>query len=1087
MKARIIKRTLSMLLTLAMLFGMLPLTASAEDQLVLQEPDNVVEKLSDEEMDTIEADEILWVTNEEGTDETQEIFHLPEDGSLPEYIESVEYPDVIPQEAISEDEGGIMLLATNAYESEPNDLTTQANTYTIGSDMYGAISSMTDVDYFKVDFKRDGKATVYLGDIPAGCNYDLKIYYQPRSGGTVTLYKTIATTNSYEQIRDMEVENDKVYYIQVYPATVKYSSSRYYLRTTFTAEDDTFEPNNTLQDSKTISTNTYVLGTIHKATDVDYYTITPNSGVLNITLSSIPSTCDYRFVVYNSSNRVVAETTQNGNKDKSLSITVPSGKYFIKVYSSSGSDKSKEYRLTVNYRTLPTTVSGYIRPKIRAEEGMSATSTPIDSLPIQLIYTNGSTEYTVASTTTNSSGYFSASFALPTVITGKLYVKTIPDDSTLSCQKLDNTIPTTLFEIPISTGSISIDINEKSSLTDQFLVTMTLWRNAKRGLTALASNSSRSRSKLIILCTAGSTPGCSTSPFAAIIKINGDYQRGDYSDYNTILHEMGHWEMTKNGGGSVFAAGDHNWANASNVLMAYSEGWAHYFSCLMRNDSYRKNYWYTSSISSSTQYYGCNLANGQVKPDYGASFYTLPLPTTYTENAKYEINVASALWNLSKINSQYTKFSYLENIMARGYDDWEAFYAYYIENSPASFRESIWNTCEKFHVAYDYAVPNVSLSVSGLTAQMTATDDVAVKKYEWYVDGIMQKSGEGASATLNLGSLNLAAGSHTVECRVYDPEGLATPPRPRAARYGTASWTFTIANSTTSIAATYSSNQSLLQAAPNAGTLKNISTELESGDIGVYSISVPANMDLTISAAIQGAVKTIEIIDPDGTVYDEISYIAPDAPITIRNAKEGDWGVRVINYTNEELCSITKMQYGLAEFDNNFCFPEVHTQIMCSVTPSVVSVDLPYYTNDPNILADFFDDPTVSVSENGKEININTPLKDGLHTFSVMRNVNGLESIASEYQLTVDTEAPVITLNDFVPETSRDRFVLNAHFSEEVSAVFINGNPVKVGYCNVTGFCDCFMLTLGESEFSIEVVDLAGNRSCETFSVIRTE
>lgn len=39
----------------------------------------------------VEADETMWITNGEGQAETQEIFTLPSNGSLPDYIESIEY------------------------------------------------------------------------------------------------------------------------------------------------------------------------------------------------------------------------------------------------------------------------------------------------------------------------------------------------------------------------------------------------------------------------------------------------------------------------------------------------------------------------------------------------------------------------------------------------------------------------------------------------------------------------------------------------------------------------------------------------------------------------------------------------------------------------------------------------------------------------------------------------------------------------------------------------------------------------------------------------------------------------------------
>lgn len=87
-------------------------------------------------------------------------------------------------------------------EREPNNSYGSATNYKNNDDMYGTISSASDVDYYKVDFGRDGKANFYLGNIPEDCNYDLKIYSQPVSGGTPVLYRTLSTSKDYEQVQN---------------------------------------------------------------------------------------------------------------------------------------------------------------------------------------------------------------------------------------------------------------------------------------------------------------------------------------------------------------------------------------------------------------------------------------------------------------------------------------------------------------------------------------------------------------------------------------------------------------------------------------------------------------------------------------------------------------------------------------------------------------------------------------------------------------------------------------------------------------------------------------------------------------------
>lgn len=490
----------------------------------------------------VEADETMWITNEEGQAETQEIFTLPSNGSLPDYIESIEYttdtngfesdaeigaeemtienyaevvtmPIIVPLEdgnIISSDkisvaaplngdsahfqifdddadtsmldvdidtsdtvesttlqegkrysaslivdcgdyldgyygyitaqdgqtiisdvwpiqteklvdsavENGIQPFAVTLNESEPNNTYSQADQYTNDADMYGIISSTSDVDYYKVFFGRDGKANFYLGNIPTNCNYDMKIYYQNKSGGSLTLYRTLATSGkTYEMVTDLPVECDKTYYMQVY-SSKGYSTSKYQVRAKITPIDDTFEPNNTFSDAKVVTDSGYYLGSIHKANDVDYYAVNTKAGILNITLSNIPSRCNYHVTVYDSTQKQIAATTEDGYNNKSLTVAVSSGKHYIKVYSKSGYNQTQNYRLTLSSRTPYTTISGTIQPKIKTSGGSAYSATAIANLPIHIVYTRrgSSTQYTLKTLTTDSSGKFSTSCSLPNTL-----------------------------------------------------------------------------------------------------------------------------------------------------------------------------------------------------------------------------------------------------------------------------------------------------------------------------------------------------------------------------------------------------------------------------------------------------------------------------------------------------------------------------------------------------------------------------------------------------------------------------------------------------------------------------------------------
>lgn len=269
---------------------------------------------------TIQPSQVVYdVLNDDGVYENQEIISLNDSGPLPEYITDIIYFDTPIEEdaldSISKDNSNEIILtpisdisaeiqsevstrAVTKNESESNNTYTAADVYNDGEHMYGTISSVSDEDWFKVYWDVDGNADFYLEDIPSNCNYNLKVYSQPKNGGSLTLYKTAATTSSTERLLDVPVTNDKNYYMQVYSTNGSTSAWKYLLRAENTRIGDTFEPNDTSATAKTILKSSTANGTIHKLADVDYYKVSVTNGVLSVRLSTIPSGKDYRFDVY---------------------------------------------------------------------------------------------------------------------------------------------------------------------------------------------------------------------------------------------------------------------------------------------------------------------------------------------------------------------------------------------------------------------------------------------------------------------------------------------------------------------------------------------------------------------------------------------------------------------------------------------------------------------------------------------------------------------------------------------------------------------------------------------------------------------
>ncbi len=78
-------------------------------------------------------------------------------------------------------------------------------------------------------------------------------------------------------------------------------------------------------------------------------------------------------------------------------------------------------------------------------------------------------------------------------------------------------------------------------------------------------------------------------------------------------------------------------------------------------------------------------------------------------------------------------------------------------------------------VSTDTTAPTVSASESGTTGTIilsaTATDDVAVTKVEWYVDGLLKGTDTTAPYEVKLDSTTLANGTHTLEVKAFDAAG----------------------------------------------------------------------------------------------------------------------------------------------------------------------------------------------------------------------------------------------------------------------------------------------------------------------------
>ena len=129
--------------------------------------------------------------------------------------------------AIGGTDSGVAPLAVGSpiNETEPNDTYSNATRTYDDYINYGAIRTNTDVDWWRISFTQSGKANFWLGNIPAGCNYDLEVY---EPNGITRIAVSSNQGNTAELIR-MNVTAGKMYHIRIF-AKSGCGTSKYCLR-----------------------------------------------------------------------------------------------------------------------------------------------------------------------------------------------------------------------------------------------------------------------------------------------------------------------------------------------------------------------------------------------------------------------------------------------------------------------------------------------------------------------------------------------------------------------------------------------------------------------------------------------------------------------------------------------------------------------------------------------------------------------------------------------------------------------------------------------------------------------------------------
>ncbi len=217
-----------------------------------------------------------------------------------------------------------------ANSFEPNETLATAATITNGSTNSAAITSSTDIDYFKITTTATSNITYSLVG-PSGVDFDMTIYNsagtQIGSGATTSSIETVSLTN----------QAAGTYYIKVFGFSGANSITCYTIKATATAVtgcQSTYDntTNNATSGAAVVPFNTNILGRIDAGSDVDHYKFTiTTGGTITLTLTTLPA--NYHLRLVSSAGTVLATSSNSGTTNETINYTATAATtYYARVY-----------------------------------------------------------------------------------------------------------------------------------------------------------------------------------------------------------------------------------------------------------------------------------------------------------------------------------------------------------------------------------------------------------------------------------------------------------------------------------------------------------------------------------------------------------------------------------------------------------------------------------------------------------------------------------------------------------------------------------------------------------------------------------
>lgn len=221
------------------------------------------------------------------------------------------------------------VASTCATAFEPNETQATAAAITSGVANSAAISTTTDIDYYKITTTATSNIVYNLAG-PSGVDYDLYIY---NSGGTQIGSGTGTTATESVSLTSQAAGT---YYIKVIGYNGANSATCYTITATATVVASCpgsydVSTNGTISGAAVIPFNTNVLGLISPSGDIDNYKFTiTTGGTITLTLTTLPK--DYDLKLLNSAGTQVAISQNGSTTSETINYTASAGVYYAQVY-----------------------------------------------------------------------------------------------------------------------------------------------------------------------------------------------------------------------------------------------------------------------------------------------------------------------------------------------------------------------------------------------------------------------------------------------------------------------------------------------------------------------------------------------------------------------------------------------------------------------------------------------------------------------------------------------------------------------------------------------------------------------------------